>query len=229
MKHVAIVLAGGKGSRMNSDIPKQYMQLMGKPVLYYSLKAFQESDIDEIVLVVGKGEIDSCRADIVDAYGFTKIANIVEGGSERYYSVLNGLRAIKECDYVYIHDGARPCISLDVIKRCMEDVVQYKACIAAVPVKDTIKIADTDGYAAQTPDRNHLWQIQTPQCFAYDIVRAAYEDMAADESRGNITDDAMVVEKYTNAKVKLTMASYKNIKITTPEDIAIAEIFLNKS
>lgn len=227
MKRVAIVLAGGKGSRMNSDIPKQYMKLLGEPVLYYSLKAFENSEVDEIVLVVGKGDIQLCK-ELVKKYGFLKVCNIVEGGSERYYSVLNGLRAISDCEYVFIHDGARPCVTEEVIARCMLDVKKYAACVAAVPVKDTIKIADSDGFAQSTPDRSCLWQIQTPQCFEYNLVKNAYETMAADDERGNITDDAMVVEKYSNRKVKLTMGSYENIKITTPEDIYVAEIFLNK-
>ncbi|MBQ4282550.1 MAG: 2-C-methyl-D-erythritol 4-phosphate cytidylyltransferase [Lachnospira sp.] len=228
MKHVAIVLAGGKGSRMNSDIPKQYMELMGKPVLYYSLKAFEESDIDAIVLVVGKGEIDYCRKNIVERYGIKKVVSVVEGGSERYYSVLNGLRAISGCDYVYVHDGARPCVSSGIIRKCLDEVQIYKACVAAVPVKDTIKVADDNGFAVETPDRSLLWQIQTPQCFEYSLVKYAYEAMAVDDNRGNITDDAMVVEKYTDARVKMTKSEYENIKITTPEDIMIAESFLNK-
>lgn len=226
MKHIAIVLAGGKGSRMNSDIPKQYMQLNGKPVIYYSLKAFEESMIDEIVLVAGKEDIELCENDIVKKYGFKKVVDVVEGGTERYYSVLNGLRAVDECDFVYIHDGARPCIDRGVIQRCISAVQQFDACVAAMPVKDTIKVVDKEGFSVETPDRATLWQIQTPQCFRYSLVKDAYENMAADGNRGNITDDAMVVERYTDTKVKMVEGSYENIKITTPEDIFVAERFL---
>ncbi len=227
-KRVAIILAGGLGSRMKSDIPKQYMDLAGKPVLYYSIKSFEQSLIDEIILVAGADDIDYCRREIVDKYGFSKVSAIVAGGSERYYSVLNGLRAVK-CSgesYVFIHDGARPCVTEQIIEKCSAEVEIHKACVAAVPVKDTIKVADEECYAKDTPPRNLLWQIQTPQCFEYNLVKNAYEAMAADENRGVITDDAMVVEKYTDTKVKLTEASYKNIKITTPEDLSIAELFL---
>jgi len=229
VKRVAIILAGGRGSRMKSDVPKQYMNLAGKPVLYYSIKAFEQSFIDEIILVAGAGDIDYCRREIVDKYGFSKVSAIVAGGSERYYSVLNGLRAVEcsgEC-YVFIHDGARPCITKQIIEKCSAEAEIYKACVAAVPVKDTIKVADEEGYAKDTPPRKLLWQIQTPQCFEYNLVKNAYEAMAADENRGTITDDAMVVEKYTDTRVKLTEASYKNIKITTPEDLSIAELFFS--
>ncbi len=229
MKHVAIVLAGGKGSRMKSNIPKQYMQLGDKPVLYYALDAFEKSDVDAVVLVTGREEIEYCKYDIVERFDFKKVVDVVEGGAERYFSVLNGLRAVGDCEYVYIHDGARPCVSLEVITRCMEEVQKYGAAVAAVPVKDTIKIANEDGFADSTPDRDTLWQIQTPQCFRYHMVKNAYEQMAADDNRGNITDDAMVVEKYTDHKVKLTMGAYENIKITTPEDISTALNFLNKA
>jgi len=203
VKRAAIILAGGRGSRMKSDIPKQYMDLAGKPVLYYSIKAFEQSLIDDIILVAGADDIDYCRREIVDKYGFSKVSEVVAGGSERYYSVLNGLRAVKcsgEC-YVFIHDGARPCVTEQIIEKCSAEVENYKACVAAVPVKDTIKVADEDGYAKDTPPRNLLWQIQTPQCFEYNLVKNAYETMAADENRGIITDDAMVVEKYTDTKV----------------------------
>lgn len=229
MRYIAIVLAGGRGSRMKSDIPKQYMELGGKQVLYYSLERFQKSNVSKIILVTGRGDEDYCRKQYIDMYGFDKIEHIVAGGSERYYSVLNGLRSIAESDeetYVMIHDGARPCISDEVIERCMQEVSCEKACVAAVPVKDTIKIADGDGYAESTPDRNYLWQIQTPQCFEYHLIKDSYERMAADENRGNITDDAMVVEKYSDSRIKLTMGSYENIKITTPEDIQTALGFM---
>lgn len=230
VKRVAIILAGGRGSRMNSDIPKQYMILGEKPVLYYSIKAFERSSVDEIILIAGAGDIDYCRREIVEKFGFKKVSAIVEGGSERYYSVLNGLRAVEPGGsgevYVFIHDGARPCVTEQIIEKCSLEVELYKACVAAVPVKDTIKVADEEGYSKDTPPRNLLWQIQTPQCFEYNLVKNAYEAMAADENRGVITDDAMVVEKYADTRVRLTEASYKNIKITTPEDLAVAELFL---
>lgn len=232
MRKIAIVLAGGRGSRMQSSVPKQYMQLLGKPVLYYSVNVFENSEVDEVILVAGRQDIEYCREQIVQRYGFGKVTQIVAGGSERCDSVLNGLRAVCAGDgeevYVFIHDGARPCITEELVKSCGREVLLYKACVAGVPAKDTIKLADEEGFAAQTPDRSRVWQIQTPQCFEYGLVRKAYEAMAADCERGSITDDAMVVEKYTNVKVKLTMASYENIKITTPEDLLIAKEFLQR-
>ncbi len=236
MKISAIVLAGGKGSRMNSDIQKQYLPLCGKPVLYYALQAFQHSSVDEIILVVGNGMIENiseeeyCKKELIDKYHFNKVKHIIMGGSERYNSVMNGLKVIhNEMDYVLIHDGARPCITVELIERCIRDVIAYKACVAAVPVKDTIKVVDSKDYAVSTPDRSTLWQIQTPQCFEYNMILRAYYDMIADKEKSNITDDAMVVEKYSRNKVKMTHSNYKNIKITTPEDLQIAKAFLFQS
>lgn len=244
MKKVAIVLAGGKGSRMKSEVPKQYMQLNGRPVLYYSLDVFEKSSIDEIILVSGPSEIEYCRCEIVDKYGFDKVTKIVPGGQERYHSVFNGLRAVlskavcmsekikttaaygSEQTVVLIHDGARPCISQEMIDRCLAETAKYHACVAAVPIKDTVKIADEAGFAQVTPDRSRVWQIQTPQVFDYSLIASAYEKMMSDPNRGNITDDAMVVEHYTSVKVKLTMGSYDNIKITTPGDLILAEQLL---
>lgn len=171
-----------------------------------------------------------CIERIIKPYKFEKVIIVTEGGKERYNSVYNGLEALKKQgkvpDYVLIHDGARACITTDLIEKCICEAEKYKACVAAVPVKDTIKISDENGYAVNTPDRNTLWQIQTPQSFEYELIMDAYEKMIKDSARGNITDDAMVVEKYTSVRVKLTQSSYKNIKITTPDDIIIAESFI---
>lgn len=240
MKNIAIVLAGGRGARMNSDIPKQYMDVAGKPLLYYSLAAFQESFIDEIIIVCRKDDIDYVKNDIVGRYAFDKVTGIVQGGEQRYDSVYNGLRLIAGCcendnTYeagelsVYIHDGARPCIDTEMLQRLRADVLSYGACVAAMPVKDTIKIADSSHFAASTPDRSTLWMIQTPQVFTFSLIWEAYCSMREDESgHGSITDDAMLVECYTDKKVYLSEGSYRNIKVTTPEDIGIAELFLKK-
>lgn len=216
----AIVLAGGSGSRMGSKTAKQYIEYKDKPLIYYTLKAFEESRIDDVILVCREGDESFCKNEIVDKYNFKKIKKIIKGGKERYNSVYAGLLAC-ECDYVFIHDGARICITNDVIERCMKAVVEYKACIAAVPVKDTIKVADANGCVAKTPDRNLLWQVQTPQCFDYEIVKEAYDKMMSEKRDINITDDAMVVENFGNTKIHLILGSYNNIKITTPEDMAI--------
>jgi 2-C-methyl-D-erythritol 4-phosphate cytidylyltransferase len=226
----AIVLAAGQGKRMNSTVQKQYLQIQGKPVLYYTLKAFEASDeIDAILLVTGEKEIAYCQKEIVDKWQLKKVRKILPGGAERYLSVFCGLQALEHSDgYVLIHDGARPFVSSSVIARCVEAVKQYNACVAAMPVKDTIKIADEQKYAVQTPERNTLWMIQTPQAFSIELIKKAYGLMYKDIQIGktvHITDDAMVLEQYLHKNVKLVEGDYKNIKITTPEDLVIAEAF----
>lgn len=227
-KNVAIVLAAGQGKRMKSNIQKQYLLIKNKPVLYYTLSAFETSPlISEIILVTGKDEIEYCREEIVKKYGFQKVHKIIAGGKERYHSVYEGLQAIDEADYVYIHDGARPFVDEEIIERACEAVEEYQACVAGMPVKDTIKIADEAGYASETPDRRRVWQVQTPQVFEYKLIKNAYDRLMETEPEG-ITDDAMVVEIMTRHKVKLVEGSYRNIKITTPEDLDIAELFCNQ-
>lgn len=224
-KYAAIVLAAGSGKRMNSKVHKQYLIIQDRPVLYYSLKAFEDSAVDEIVLVVGKGEEEFCRKEIVDKYGISKVKAIVEGGKERYHSVFEGLKQTIDADYVLIHDGARPFVNQDIIRRCMQEVQKYQACVVGMPVKDTIKIADEEGYAKQTPDRKNVWMIQTPQTFSYALIYEAYEEMLKTEDTA-ITDDAMVLERIKGKKSKLIEGSYRNIKITTPEDLLIANVYL---
>ena len=227
-KHTAIVLAAGKGSRMQSAVPKQYLELCGKPVLYYSLAAFEESFVDEIILVTGKDDISYCKEQIVERYGFQKVTKIIDGGAERYLSVYQGLLAAEEADYVYIHDGARPFVDAAILSDAKACVEQYQACVAGMPVKDTIKIVDTEDFAKETPERKYVWQVQTPQVFSYALVREAYDMLMEDQDAYSVTDDAMVVETMLNYPVKLFQASYKNIKITTPEDLQIAELFVQR-
>ena len=224
-KYAAIVLAAGSGKRMNSQVHKQYLIIQDRPVLYYSLKEFEDSAVDEIVLVVGKGEEEFCRREIVDKYGISKVKAIVEGGKERYHSVFEGLKQTSDADYVLIHDGARPFVNQDIIRRCMQEVQKYQACVVGMPVKDTIKIADEEGYAKQTPDRKNVWMIQTPQTFSYALIYEAYEEMLKTEDPA-ITADAMVLDRIKGKTSKLSEGSYRNIKITTPEDLLIANVYL---
>ena len=228
-KHfTAIVLAAGKGSRMKSDVPKQYMLINDKEVIYYSLKAFQDSDVDDIILVTREEDIEYCRKDIVEKYHINKVKEIIAGGTERYWSVKNGLDAAVGTDYVLIHDGARPCLDNDMITRLMEDVLVSGACSLGVPAKDTIKVVDDEDYGIDTPDRQYLWQVQTPQAFIYEDLIHAYQEMEK-ENNINVTDDTMIIERYLGRKSKMVFGSYSNIKITTPEDIFIAKIFLDKT
>lgn len=224
----AIVLAAGQGRRMGTETQKQYLEILGKPVLWYSLEAFQKSEIiDDIIIVVGKGQEEYCKKEIVEKYQIQKVKKIVSGGAERYHSVWNGLKELQESGYVFIHDGARPFVDEEMIKRAYENVLQYKACVVGMPVKDTIKIADSSRFAQETPDRNRVWSVQTPQVFEATIIKNAYEILLKQED-DSVTDDAMVVEKILGKKVKLVQGSYENIKITTPEDLDIARVFAKK-
>jgi len=225
-KCTAIVLAAGQGKRMGTKVQKQYLEISGKPVLFYSLDAFQRSNIiDEIILVVGENQEDYCKKEIVEKYGITKVSKIVKGGSERYYSVWNGLQAMSEDGYVFIHDGARPFVTEEILSRVYDAVQTEKACVVGMPVKDTIKIADDNKFAKETPNRNYVWMVQTPQVFEKSLVKEAYS-LLMEQEIIQVTDDAMVVEKMLNRNVKLVEGSYENIKITTPEDLKIAEIFV---
>lgn len=227
-KNVAVVLAAGRGKRMNSAVQKQYLLIQGLPVLYYSLKQFQDCPfIDEIVLVTGQEEIAYCREEIAERYGITKVKKIVPGGAERYHSVYEGLKAAGDCAYVYIHDGARPFLSQEILERAREGVREYGACVVGMPVKDTIKISDENGFANYTPPRNQVWMIQTPQAFAYKTILDAYTGIVK-QGQTAVTDDAMVLETMTGKKSRLVLGSYENIKITTPEDLEIAGIFAER-
>lgn len=232
MKTTAIVLAAGSGSRMHSEVKKQYMEIGGKPLVYYSLYTMEHSFIDDIVLVVSPGDVEYVHKEIVDKFGFSKVRTIVEGGKQRYNSVQLGLQAVdSDCDYVFIHDGARPFVTQQILERSFDAVSKYKACVVGMPVKDTIKISDKEGYAANTPDRSTVWAVQTPQVFEYSFIKRLYDKLIAEESvliaHGiNITDDAMVVETYSDQKVKLVEGDYTNIKVTTPDDIVLAENIL---
>ena len=223
----AIVLAAGSGKRMGTKVHKQYLLMGGKPVLYYSLRAFEDSKrIDEIILVCGAGEEDYCRKEIVEKYGISKARKIIPGGAERYDSVWNGLKETKE-GYVYIHEGARPFVDEEIIERAYECVSEHHACVAGMPSKDTVKIADSGNIVTATPDRSSVWIVQTPQVFDTELIRKAYA-LLMEKDEISVTDDAMVAEQMLGASVRLFYGSYENIKITTPEDLEIAEVFLKR-
>lgn len=237
----AIVLAGGKGSRMGSSIPKQYMEIDGRPMLYYSIAAFEScAFIDEIILVTVGTDIEYCREEIVRRYGFSKVTKIVSGGSTRYASVYCGLQAVNDRNgYVFIHDGARPCINDELLDRLYTDVKKYNAAVAAVRSKDTVKISGNDKFVMNTPLRDNVWNVQTPQVFAADEICSAYENMmqlflnddalSEEAASGEITDDAMVMERFGSGKVYLTESFYGNIKVTTAEDLYTVENILKKT
>lgn len=224
----AIVLAAGSGKRMGTKVHKQYLLMGGRPVLYYSLKAFQDSElIDEIILVTGSGEGEYCREQIVEPYGITKVKKIVTGGAERYHSVWNGLQETGD-GYVFIHDGARPFVSGDIIERAFQAAEKWGASVVGMPVKDTIKLVDADGCIVDSPNRSGLWQAQTPQVFRQSLLTEAFCRQMEDDC-SLITDDAMVVQRQTGVRAHMVEGSYENIKITTPEDLLVAEAFLKMS
>lgn len=243
----AVVLAAGNGSRMNAKVAKQFLELAGRPLIYYALKAVEDSKIiDQCVLVTGREDIARMQEDIVKKYHFQKVKAIIPGGSERCFSVANAMRWLAENDagdltrgeadkkgYVFIHDGARPFLTEEILERTYEAAVQCGACVAAMPSKDTVKLADENEFAALTPDRKRVWTIQTPQVFEKDLIVSAYErfenavrewkEAGCRQDGPMVTDDASVVETYTDCKVKLVEGGYSNIKVTTPEDLVIAE------
>ena len=215
----AIILAAGKGQRMGTELPKQFLSMGDDMLLTKTIRVFEESRvIQDIVLVTSEDWIGFCKTEIVDREGFRKVRKIVAGGKERYDSVYQGLLACPNADYVFIHDGARPFVTEEILVRTQEAVEKYEACAVGVPSKDTVKIVDEDGFVESTPPRENVWNIQTPQAFSYPLIRAAYE-VVRDNNMTGITDDAMIIERSRLAKVKLVMGSYYNIKITTPEDM----------
>ena len=231
----AVLLAAGKGTRLGGDLPKQYQDIAGIPLAARSLQALAASEIiTDIVMVIPKGDEPYVREHIFAAVpkAAEKVRAFASGGTERYDSVANGLEAISwPCSYVFIHDGARPFIDKESLRRLYAAVRECGAAVAGMPSKDTVKMAGDDGNVSSTPDRSHVWIIQTPQVFERTLITQAYREMKKKlpelTAQGiHITDDAMVAEQMKQAKIRLVEASYRNIKITTPEDIAVAEAFL---
>jgi len=225
-RNCAVILAAGKGSRMGRSINKQYLIIEKYPILYYTIKAFSQSKyIDEIIVVVAEGEVDYCRKEIVEKYNFLKVKSVVIGGKERQHSVLNGLKALLNCEIVLIHDGARPFINESIIRSAVVYAKLYGASACGVQPKDTIKIKDPSGFSLKTLKREMLFCVQTPQAFKYDLILECHKKINNEGIK--VTDDTMVVEQYGN-KVYLYEGSYDNIKVTTPEDLEIGRQILDK-
>ena len=221
MKKAAVIVAAGKGSRMGGEVPKQYLLLAGVPVLTYSIRAFRRYGVDQLVVVCAAGEEEYIRKEIVEKYDLGNVT-LAAGGKERSDSVYQGLLAAKGADLVFIHDAARPLIDSDTIRRTEEAALLYGAAIAAVPVKDTIKEADEDGFVERTPARDRLWAVQTPQTFLYEEIRKAHE-CCLKSGEHTITDDAGVVERFLKKPVRIVMGDYRNQKLTTPDDLPMLE------
>lgn len=236
----AVVLAAGSGSRMRSGTAKQFMPLGGKPLICHALQAIEESDIiDDCILVTGAKDLVWVTEEIVKKYHYHKVDTVIAGGEERYLSVASAMRLIDSGDmavpnrdgYVFVHDGARPFLTEKILRDTYEAVKRYGACVSAVPSKDTVKIVDREGFVRETPDRALVWNMQTPQVFETGLITKAYELLEENIERMErekipVTDDAMVVEYFTDHRIKLVEGSYENIKLTTPEDLAVAENIL---
>ena len=232
VKCTAVMLAAGMGLRMGGNIRKQYLMLGGMPMFLHSIRTMQESEcITDIIVMAHRDDVDVVRG-LLEEYGYTKkLRKIAVGGKERVHSVAIGLEAIDwPCDYVFIHDCARPFLNQETIYRLFETVQKTNACVAGVPAKDTVKIVDDDCNVQKTPNRASVWIVQTPQVFSLDLIRNAHRKALAQEeylaSQGIVlTDDAMVAELAGDCRVRMVMADYRNIKITTPEDLVIGEAF----
>jgi 2-C-methyl-D-erythritol 4-phosphate cytidylyltransferase len=221
-KACAIVVAAGESRRMNG-VDKLLAPLAGKPLLVWSIEAFQQHPaIDRIILVNSQKNNEAVSCLRIDNK-WSKVAEVCLGGKRRQDSVAAGLRLVGDCDWVVIHDGARPMVNSDLITRGLEAAKETGAAVAAVPVIDTIKLAGDDRTVIETPPRSNLWAVQTPQIFRLAVIKEAYE-----KSSGDVTDDASLVEM-TGTKVKLYMGSYDNIKVTTPHDLAVAELLIKEN
>lgn len=229
MRTVALIPAAGMGKRMGAGVNKQYLLLAEMPIVAHTLRLFDQAPcVDDIYIISPEAEIPYCRDEVVARYGFAKVRAIVPGGKERQNSVINGLRAMADSvaddDVVLIHDGVRPLVPLPVVEAAIAAAVAHDGGLVAVPAKDTIKVA-VDGIVTDTPPRETLWLAQTPQAFRYGIIRDAHERADAEGFLG--TDDASLLERL-GRKVHIVPGDYRNIKITTPEDLVLAEAFLKE-
>ncbi len=222
----AVFPAAGQGRRMNVGSNKVFLNLVGKPILVHTLQRFSRSkNIDHLVVVVAAEDVSFVR-NLLKAVPGLKPYQVVAGGSERQYSIANGLAVVPEnSDVVLVHDAARPLIGVETIDRVVAGAREIGGAIAAVPEKNTVKVVGEDGIVKETPPRKKLWEVQTPQGFRKDILLEAYRKAAEDGFLG--TDDSSLVERL-GVPVKVVEGDYCNIKVTTPEDLLIAEAFLQK-
>ncbi len=224
---IAIIPAAGSGKRIGTDIPKQFLSIGSKPLVVFTLEAFEQAAlIDAVILVVPESEISFCEENIVRAHGLKKVIAIVSGGKRRQDSVRKGLEATRgRYPIVVIHDGARPFVEPELIDNVVEKAKKYRAVIAGVPARDTIKLVDSSGIIEKTLHRQTIWLAQTPQAFYYEDIARAHQK-ALDGNWGELTDDAAFVERI-GIPVKVVMGSDKNIKVTTPADLELARFFID--
>ncbi len=226
-KVTALIPAAGVGKRMGRTVAKQFLPLGDMPMLAHTLLAFQRaSEIDEIIPILSQEDMEGCLRDIIEGFHITKVRTLVVGGKERQDSVANGLHKLeKDTAVVVVHDGVRPFVTYEMIKEAV-DCARKGECVAVgVPLKDTVKEVNAKSVVVHTLERSRLWAIQTPQAFPIKIIKQAYAEAVKQNTRG--TDDATLVERMGN-KVRVIMGSYENIKITTPEDLLLAEEILKR-
>ena len=225
MSATAIIPAAGTGARMGRERPKQFLDLCGRPILAHTLEVFERcAEIDRVILVTASEWVDFCSERIVRRYGLRKIQGVIAGGAERQDSVYAGLQLIDGDEIVVVHDAVRPFVEPSKVAESIERCRETGAVIVAVPPKDTIKIG-AGGTVQETLDRRRLWSVQTPQTFSREVLRTAYDRAFRDSVYG--TDDASLVER-TGHPVHILLGSYENLKITTVEDLEIAETMLQK-
>lgn len=225
MKFGVVIAAGGSGTRFGTDMPKQFVDLCGAPVISHTIAKFEKSpSISQIVIVAHKNYLVFC-SDVVSSFGFSKVTSIIEGGHTRQQSVLKGIKSLsKDIDYVLIHDAARPLVSVKTIEKCCKETAKHGACAAGTTAIDTIKISEDGEFVDGTIDRNKIWQIQTPQCFNKEFILKCHKNAAFEGIEA--TDDCFLAEHY-GAKIKLVDAGRENIKITNYSDLAVAEVLLD--
>lgn len=216
-----VIAAAGKGSRMGMDENKQYMEVLGKPVLARTIQKFEDCcRINGIIVVVNETDVEFCKENITGRYEFKKVIAVVPGGTSRQQSVYNGLKCLSaDCGIVLIHDGARPFIDAQDIINCIDAAEAYGAAVVAVTAKDTVKRSDTEGFVGKTLERSGLWYVQTPQGFRYGLIIEAHKKASEDGFTG--TDDSVLVERLGH-NVRIVRGSCLNIKITTKEDLIFA-------
>jgi 2-C-methyl-D-erythritol 4-phosphate cytidylyltransferase len=219
-ERVGAVIAAGGSSRRMDGVDKIFTDIAGKSVIWHVLQVFQGCDVvDQVVVVLGEASVER-GVKLVEEGRFSKVTAVCAGGQRRQDSVAEGLKRLERCDWAVIHDGARPCLTVDLIERGLKEARQTGAAIAAVPLKETVKVVGSDGVIEGTPRRESLWAAQTPQIFRFDLIAGAYRML-----RQEVTDDASLVEAL-GYKVRVYMGLYDNIKLTTPEDLALAETIL---
>ncbi len=223
VKVTAIITSAGKGKRMGIETPKHFLRLEGRPILAYTIEAFESCPVvNQIFLVVRSGEEEFCLREVVEKYGFKKVLKVVIGGERRQDSVYNAIKELDtDTDIVVVHDGVRPFVSTALISETVKSAMYFDGVVAALPLKDTIKEVTKDGIVKDTPERERYYLAQTPQTFKKRVLESAFISAYNDDYFG--TDEASLVER-TGGKVKVIEGSYENIKITTPEDMLFAEM-----